>query len=115
MLEKPAAWAEEILSYVEKVPNKEHAVVIDAGSTGSRVLAFTFHRHPLSGIAIQSRQNKRFQMWKQIEFTFFLVRPTFFRDFISSIALFKPEEGQDEKKKAKKDEKKAEKPAKKQV
>ena len=66
MLEKPAAWAEEILSYVEKVPNKEHAVVIDAGSTGSRVLAFTFHRHPLSGIAIQSRQNKRFQMWKQI-------------------------------------------------
>ena len=66
MLEKPAAWAEEILSYVEKVPNKEHAVVIDAGSTGSRVLAFTFHRHPLSGIAIRLRQNKRFQMWKQI-------------------------------------------------
>ena len=45
----------------------------------------------------------------------FLVWPNFFRDFISSIALFKPEENQDEKKKAKKDEKKVEKPAKKQV
>ena len=61
MLEKPDDWAEEILSYVGKVPNKEHAVVIDAGSTGSRVLAFTFHRHPLSGIAIRSRQNKFFK------------------------------------------------------
>jgi len=49
MLEKPEVWAEEILRYVGNVPNKEHAVVIDAGSTGSRVLAFTFHRHPLSG------------------------------------------------------------------
>ena len=55
MLEKPEVWAEEILKYVGNVPNKEHAVVIDAGSTGSRVLAFTFHRHPLSGIAIPSR------------------------------------------------------------
>jgi len=27
----------------------QHAVVLDAGSTGSRVLAFTFHRHPVSG------------------------------------------------------------------
>ena len=52
MLEKPREWADEILSYVGNVPNKEHAVVIDAGSTGSRVLAFTFHRHPLSGIAM---------------------------------------------------------------
>ena len=50
MLERPDDWAKEILSYVENVPNKEHAVVIDAGSTGSRVLAFTFNRHPLSGI-----------------------------------------------------------------
>ena len=50
MLEKPEVWAEEILRYVGNVPNKEHAVVIDAGSTGSRVLAFTFHRHPLSGM-----------------------------------------------------------------
>ena len=38
-----------------------------------------------------------------------------FRDFISSIALYKPEENQDEKKNEKKDEKKMEKPAKKQV
>ena len=49
MLEQPDSWAKEILNYVGNVPNKEHAVVIDAGSTGSRVLAFTFHRHPLSG------------------------------------------------------------------
>ena len=49
MLEQPDSWAKEILNYVSNVPNKEHAVVIDAGSTGSRVLAFTFHRHPLSG------------------------------------------------------------------
>ena len=38
-----------------------------------------------------------------------------FRDFISSIALYKPEDNQDEKKNEKKDEKKMEKPAKKQV
>ena len=62
MLEKPDDWAEEILSYVGKVPNKEHAVVIDAGSTGSRVLAFTFHRHPLSGIEIWLRQNQLFKV-----------------------------------------------------
>merc|ERR1719367_453499 len=49
MLERPDDWAKEILSYIGNVPNKEHAVVIDAGSTGSRVLAFTFNRHPLSG------------------------------------------------------------------
>ena len=46
---------------------------------------------------------------------FSLIWPKFFRDFISSIALYKPEENEDEKKKAKKDEKKVEKPVKKQV
>ena len=46
---------------------------------------------------------------------FFLhIWPLFFRDFISSIALYKPEENGDEKKKEK-EEKKVEKPEKKQV
>ena len=69
-------------------------------------------------LLVQTCQRERMtfrQTWSSLEFTFFLVWPNFFRDFISSIALFKPEEGQDDKKKAKKDEKKAEKPAKKQV
>ena len=57
MLEQPDSWAKEILNYVGNVPNKEHAVVIDAGSTGSRVLAFTFHRHPLSGNIIVDRDH----------------------------------------------------------
>ena len=37
------------------------------------------------------------------------------RDFISSVALYKPEENQDEKKKEKKEEKKEKKPVNKQV
>ena len=64
MLEKPEVWAEEILRYVGNVPNKEHAVVIDAGSTGSRVLAFTFHRHPLSGKT--KAMQLTLEIWKQI-------------------------------------------------
>ena len=67
MLEKPEEWADEILNYVGNVPNKEHAVVIDAGSTGSRVLAFTFHRHPLSGIAMVKTKQVMilvFKTWK---------------------------------------------------
>ena len=45
---------------------------------------------------------------------FLHIWPLFFRDFISSIALYKPEENGDEKKKEK-EEKKVEKPEKKQV
>ena len=55
------------------------------------------------------------QTWSSANSSFSLIWPKFFRDFISSIALYKPEENEDEKKKAKKDEKKVEKPVKKQV
>ena len=47
-------------------------------------------------------------------FQVFHIWPLIFRDFISSIALYKPEENGDEKKKEK-EEKKVEKPEKKQV
>jgi len=41
---------------------REHAVVLDAGSTGSRVLAFTFHRHIFTGnLVLES------ELWKEVK------------------------------------------------
>jgi len=41
---------------------REHAVVLDAGSTGSRVLAFTFHRHVIGGnLVLES------ELWKEVK------------------------------------------------
>ena len=48
-------------------------------------------------------------------FARFLFSQELCRDFISSVALYKPEENQDEKKKEKKEEKKEKKPVNKQV
>ena len=48
-------------------------------------------------------------------FARFLFSKELCRDFISSVALYKPEENQDEKKKEKKEEKKEKKPVNKQV
>ena len=41
---------------------RQHAVVLDAGSTGSRVLAFTFHRHIFTGnLVLES------ELWKEVK------------------------------------------------
>jgi len=47
MLEQPDLWTKNILEFTQ-TPKSVHAVVIDSGSTGSRVLAFSFRHHPVS-------------------------------------------------------------------
>ena len=61
----PPAVLESVGQILDSVglESRVHAVVIDAGSTGSRVLAFTFKRDILDGNQLKLED----ELWKQVK------------------------------------------------
>jgi hypothetical protein len=72
----------------------EHAIVIDAGSTGSRVLAFSFHRGALDRQLHLVAVSLNFffsssPMFRQMKLECFFPQQTFFRDKVIETILSK--------------------------